>query len=244
MKVCSKCKIEKPATTEYFHKDKNKKDGFTGICKTCKKKYYEENKEYFTIVIKEYREENKEHYQEIRRNYLQENKEEIAIKLNKNYEENKEYRLECRKEYYKKNKEKVRETIRQYSKENPHISRQYRQRRKALERKLPHTLTIEEWNNTKKYFNNSCAYCGITEAEHLKKHNEQLHQEHFIPISKDGEYTRNNIIPACKTCNGSKNNNDFFKWYSNYEFYDKGREKFILEYLGYKDNIQQLSILL
>jgi len=43
-KKCNKCNNEYPITNEYFFSDKSKKDGFTGICKTCKK-----NKEVFYL---------------------------------------------------------------------------------------------------------------------------------------------------------------------------------------------------
>ena len=36
-KMCNKCKKELPMTTEYFHKDKDKKDGFHTICKDCRR---------------------------------------------------------------------------------------------------------------------------------------------------------------------------------------------------------------
>ena len=43
-----------------------------------------------------------------------------------------------------------------------------------------------------------CAYCGedATEIDHL------------IPISKGGNNSPENLVPACKTCNRSKNNKD------------------------------------
>lgn len=41
-KVCTKCKVEKPMTTEYFSR---MKDGFQFQCKECKKRYHEKNKE-------------------------------------------------------------------------------------------------------------------------------------------------------------------------------------------------------
>jgi len=49
MKKCTKCQPEKPFAE--FSKDKTKKDGLQHMCKKCtkivKKKYYDENKEYF-----------------------------------------------------------------------------------------------------------------------------------------------------------------------------------------------------
>lgn len=35
IKVCSKCAIQYPATTDYFHCRKQNKDGLTGCCKVC-----------------------------------------------------------------------------------------------------------------------------------------------------------------------------------------------------------------
>lgn len=42
LKKCNKCKIEKPETSEYFHK--NGKDRFRGICKDCRNKSDEDKK--------------------------------------------------------------------------------------------------------------------------------------------------------------------------------------------------------
>lgn len=39
MKTCSKCGKEYPATTEYFHKNAQLKDGLCKICKKCKSEY-------------------------------------------------------------------------------------------------------------------------------------------------------------------------------------------------------------
>lgn len=118
------------------------------------------------------------------------------------------------------------------------------QKRRTKQKKLPAILTLEQWTSIKEDFNNQCAYCGMTEEEHLKQFGEQLHQEHFIPLSEGGEYTHSNIIPACRSCNSSKNNSNFFDWYPEQEFYDEEREIEILKHLNYlTEDIQQLSIL-
>ncbi len=71
----------------------------------------------------------------------------------------------------------------------------------------------------------------------------RLEQEHFVPISSNGPYTANNIIPACKSCNSSKRDSDFFSWYPKQPFYSKRREAKILRYLNYdNDGKQQASI--
>ena len=107
------------------------------------------------------------------------------------------------------------------------------QRRRSKKRQLVSTLTIKQWDMIKKYFNNQCAYCG----EELP-----LEQEHFLALTKCGEYTINNIICACKSCNSSKGNKDFFEWYPKYRYYSKKRENTILKFLNYKGKNQQLTL--
>ena len=147
-------------------------------------------------------------------------------------------RTEEKKRYFTANKDKIISLKKAYIKEcykkNPQKFFNYAHKRKALKNQLPCNFSIEEWEDCKKHFNTECAYCG-TKASCLSR-------DHFVPITKQGEYTKNNIIPACKTCNSSKGNKDFFNWYEKQPFYQAEREKKILEYLGYKDGVQQLSI--
>ena len=242
-KICSKCGEEKPATTEYFGKDKRNKDGLNGQCKDCRKEYqcqwYKENKEKMKEYNKQRRQENKEYdkqyykenkeeIKEYYKQYRKENKEEIKEYQNQWRQENKEYY----KQYRKENEEKMKEYNKQWRQENTDRRRQYKQKRKAFKKRLPHTLTLDQWEKIKNDFNNKCAYCGQSEQKHKEEFNEQLHQEHFIPLSKGGGYTHNNIIPACRSCNTSKYNTDFFEWYPTYEYYDKQRETKILEYIN------------
>src|SRR5690606_38223949 len=103
------------------------------------------------------------------------------------------------------------------------------------ESKLDSNLTQEQWEQCLESFNNSCAYCGTND--------EVMCREHFIPVIKGGEFSKNNIIPCCVSCNSSKRDRDFFEWYPTKDFYSKQRENKILKYLNYKYHTQQLSIL-
>lgn len=76
---------------------------------------------------------------------------------------------------------------------NARISKARREHRKQ---QLPSTFTLEEWERALEYFDHSCAYCGYP--------SDKLQQEHFIPLSKGGGYTKDNIVPACPECNLSK----------------------------------------
>lgn len=54
-KLCSKCKEYLPATTEFFHKDKRRPDGFFPYCKRCRvkdKQRYDEKQRYKNLPYK------------------------------------------------------------------------------------------------------------------------------------------------------------------------------------------------
>lgn len=220
--------------------------------------YYQENKEKIDKANKQYYQENYEEIKRYRAEYYHNNFDRISEHKKIYHNENKEYFARISKKYYQNNKEKYIAQANKFKKENPELVAVYKQRwrlknkeamrgyNKAYKIKkmaLPNTFDVDDLIAVKKYFDNCCSYCGMSEQEHLKVFGEQLHQEHFIPVSKGGEYTHNNIILSCRSCNASKGNRDFFVWYPTHESYSENREKNILEYLGYMENTQQLSIL-
>lgn len=92
MKVCSKCGIEKDEGE--FNKRKKSKDGLNYWCKSCKKEWRKNNKEYDKEYSKEYRENNKEYFNLYRKKWYKENKE-YYNEYNK-----KEYLIKYRKTYH------------------------------------------------------------------------------------------------------------------------------------------------
>lgn len=138
------------------------------------------------------------------------------------------------KAWQQANPEKVKALSKAWKDANPEKHRQYKQQRRARKRNLPSTLTLEQWETTTQYFNNCCAYCGKAST---------LTRDHFMPLSKFGSYTQDNIIPSCHPCNSSKGTKSFSIWYPQQAYYSKKREKAIFAYLGYKNNIQQLALM-
>jgi 5-methylcytosine-specific restriction endonuclease McrA len=49
-----------------------------------------------------------------------------------------------------------------------------------------------------------CAYCGATDRS--------LQRDCVLPISRGGRYTLDNVVPACGSCNASKNNDEVTSW--------------------------------
>lgn len=246
-KSCAKCGIIFLATTVYFYKQKKGKDGLKSTCKSCnreydkkhKKEYYQENKEVILDYKKEHYLKNKNQYQLKNKNYYKNNREKCLNYREEYYRNNKDKIVQHDAQYYAKNKDKIIQQKGEYFKNNKdkiykyHI--QYNQKRRSLKGGLLSTFTIDQWEFCKKYFDNKCAYCGKENA---------LTQDHFVPLSKQGEYTKSNVIPACKSCNSKKINKNYFEWYQRQPFYNKRRELKILEYLNYnaKTKIQQFAL--
>ena len=85
-------------------------------------------------------------------------------------------------------------------------NRRHTQRHRAVVGGLPSTLTENEWQDTLDFWFHQCAYCGSEE---------KLTQDHTIPSSKGGGYTKENIVPACGSCNSSKHNRSLRDWLPN-----------------------------
>lgn len=68
-------------------------------------------------------------------------------------------------------------------------------RRRAKIANLEFDLTKQDWEEILSTFNHRCAYCGKSE---------KLEMDHVIPISKGGATTKENIVPACRSCNSKK----------------------------------------
>lgn len=263
-KKCSKCGIEKPATSEYFNKAKRGYLGLRAQCKACQKKYREENaekvnagrqrwndahpdyhKEYYVKNSEQLKKRNMERYYANHKENLAKHKEyrerpgqkERQAALNRNWrEKNKNLLPSLRHEYYEKNKEAIKARVRGfYSSEYGKPFKQLNdQKRRSLKKQSISTLTMADWRDALEFFEHKCAYCGEPD--------EVLHQDHVIALSKGGHYTRQNIIPACSTCNFRKHNSDLFAWYPKQDFFDPKRLKKIQQWTGYTECFQQMAL--
>lgn len=205
--------------------------------KAKEKKYYDENVDTIIKYQQKYRVKNKEKISYNRKLYYENNKEICNKRCREYYENNKNSISLKSKEYREKNKDILKEKNKEY-RMKPEVKRSKKiseYKRRTLKKKALSFLTKEQWGNTLKHFNNTCAYCG--------KQDLNLTLDHFVPLSKGGELSISNVIPCCYSCNASKNNTNFKIWYSKQEFYNKDSENKILDFLKYKDGIQQISIL-
>ncbi len=93
-------------------------------------------------------------------------------------------------------------------------------------------LTEQDWLFALAYFNNQCCYCG--DSTNLTK-------DHIVPLKAGGQYTRNNIVPCCKSCNSSKHTNDMLEWYEKQEFYSQERLDKIYNYIGFINRLMSVE---
>lgn len=190
-KCCSICDNWFPSTETYFYKSKdNMVDGLHPYCKDCSKN--KSNK---------YRIDNEEWYKNYQRKW---------------YGENKDYKNEVDRQWFKENKDYRKEYMNDWQKENKDKLIKYRLHREANKK---HEITKEEWVECKTYFNNSCCYCGFTEEEHRKTHNQDLHKDH---LDHAGANDLSNCVPACKSCNSKKRDYPVEQFYERHNI-DKER---------------------
>ena len=193
------------------------------MVKAAKEKWSKANSEQVKTARKAYREANPEKIKAQRAAFRNANPEYMKVYKKAWREANHGYETVYQATHRLTRLDEERAATRAWRKANPEKVRQYCHEFKARRLKLPHTLTLAQWEQIKKDFNNACCYCGEEKP---------LAQEHFLALSKGGEYSHSNIIPACRSCNSSKSNKDFFEWYPNFRNYSKAREKVILDFLN------------
>lgn len=64
-------------------------------------------------------------------------------------------------------------------------------------------LTAEQWASVQDAWA-GCAYCG--------SRGPGLQRDCVLAISRGGRYTLDNVVPACRSCNASKGNEEVTAW--------------------------------
>lgn len=69
--------------------------------------------------------------------------------------------------------------------------------------RVEHDLSTEQWQALQAAWG-GCAYCGTADAA--------LQRDCVLAISRGGRYTLENVVPACRSCNTSKGNDEVTGW--------------------------------
>jgi len=167
--------------------------------KESKQQWREKNKEHIRDYNKQYRQTHLEYIREYMREYFKKNGHKKYPP--EYFKQWRELNGDYHKLYYQENRDAIIEYHRQYRKTEAgkaNRQRSYNKRRDS-ERVIISTLTAEEWLNILNEYQFRCAYCK-------KQFNlfNRATRDHIIPISKGGHNVKENVAPACKSCNSSK----------------------------------------
>jgi 5-methylcytosine-specific restriction endonuclease McrA len=76
-------------------------------------------------------------------------------------------------------------------------------RRQLRMRRVEHDLSDAQWAAIQAAWG-GCAYCGATGTA--------LQRDCLLALSRGGRYTLDNVVPACRSCNASKCNDEVTGW--------------------------------
>lgn len=135
------------------------------------------------------------------------------------------------KKWSSKNNQKYKHRQSEWRRENPDKIKEYNEKHRA------HDITITEWQYALSFFNYQCAYCGITEQNSLKVQKQRLHKDH---VDCNGANDLSNAVPACRSCNSKKHQDNMEEWFITQEFFSEKRLQKIYQWLstGYMKYIE------
>lgn len=217
-KICIKCDIEK--SLDEFYSKKSNKDGKHRKCKLCVKEesktYNENNKEKITEQRKinycknainakksrhKYYNKNKDSILKQKKEYYELNKNEIKEKAKAHYHNNTEKAKNRNKIYREKNRDELLAKKRQYNKT-------YIAKLSSINSKHKRKSIIKQGNVTtqqlKDLYQNTtnCYWCNNKFIDN------NIHLDHYVPLSKGGQHTISNLVLSCPACNMQKYNKD------------------------------------
>lgn len=207
MKTCKDCLRELPLESFYI---RNKKTNLRRtICKDCmykqSKQYKQLNEEKISQQLKNYRDKNSDKLKEYLKKYNIDNKERIAEVKKKYYHNNIENITEYNADYYQKNKKTIIKKVLMYSrtekgklvKKNTSSKRRLKFQQGNID-----TDTLLEMKSR----NKNCYWCNS------KIIDSNYHIDHYVPLSKGGSHTIDNIVISCPACNIKKSNKDPYEF--------------------------------
>lgn len=139
---------------------------------------------------------NREIIRKKRKAEYQQNREKHLQRAKRNLEVNREKVLDYQSRYYEQNAEKVKRRVSSYQKANRQKMNVLSSRRRVREANNGGSHTLEELRRKFMLLGDVCFYCGV---------GGDLTIDHDIPISRGGTDNIENILPACRSCNSSKN---------------------------------------
>lgn len=191
MKVCSKCKVEKPKTEFNIHRSKT--DGLRCHCKSCMAEYRESNRE----KLAKYREANRERIAAYKLEYRSANAENIAT-----YNAaNREKKAAQAAKYRAANPEKFAAQQAAYIAANPDKRAARVRNRRARKRKAEGKHSSAD---VRAIFEAQRGLCANCQTKLFESGKQKYHVDHIMPLALGGSNWPSNLQCLCPTCNLSK----------------------------------------
>jgi hypothetical protein len=223
-KPCIRCGEVKPATLEYFARSRG--EILRNVCKKCRnddrkrqyhtdhdrnlernRAYVERNREYISARRKEYRQKNKDEIAAYMKIWRTENKERIREQSAIWYQSNLERARSMCRIYHINNKYRMNERSREWQRLNPERSKALGAKYRARRMGASGNHTAKDVAHIRDLQDNCCRYCGVSlEAPII------AHLDHFIPLSRGGSNSPDNLAWSCGFCNTSKLANLPWEW--------------------------------
>lgn len=71
------------------------------------------------------------------------------------------------------------------------------------------SLSDQEWELIKQYFERTCAFCGCEDTGNPRT---GIVPDHLIPAVEHGEFCLGNIVPSCQDCNDHRGKKDWRRY--------------------------------
>jgi len=203
MRTCYVCKKRKKLIL--FAKDKKAKYGHAYRCKSCNAKVCKawslNNLAKKQAADRAYGKEHRPQRTIYEKNHRLEHAEQVAATLSKYNVKNAAKIKKRRHKYYEANKAHIIKAVIEWTKAHPEQAKQNnivrtQRHRAAKAQALINDLTAAQWQEIKAAYSFRCVYCDRKMT--------RLTQDHIIAVSKGGNHTASNIVPACHSCNSRK----------------------------------------
>lgn len=194
-KTCGKCHVALPVAA--FNKNNSGKYGVGATCKKCVIKVAIEYRktDQFKAMLKKH--EATDIHKASVQQWNKSDKGKLSIRRYASIDTNRKKQVEKAKAYFQT--EKGKDVLHKYEQSPKGKARVARRNyaRRVTHRPVVSTLTAAEWLSIQDTYKHKCVYCGERKP---------LTMDHIIPVSKGGNHVKENIVPACHSCNAKKYN--------------------------------------
>lgn len=204
-KKCSRCGVVKPVSA--FSPDLRGSGGLASRCKPCgvavTSDWQKRNPDAKKRLAKANYVRNRERYRKERADDYAANAVARRASMKARYESDPAFRsmkMASAAARYKAKSDDVKAYQKLYRSENADKVRALGNNARARQMAAEGKTTAAEWRECLEHFDHRCAYCLRHESEVGK-----LARDHMRPLTRGGSNWPENLVPACKSCNSSKN---------------------------------------